>query len=552
MHKIKINGILTGNQAHIAEEFNKYFASIGKKLNDDLPPSSIDPLSYLTGDYLNSMNVMQASEFDIISIIKTLPNKKATMDQISVEIIKENAELLAPALKTLFNKSIDTGIFPHAFKHATVIPIYKNGSHAEINNYRPISLLNIFSKIFEKLIKKTLVSFLNTNHIISNCQFRFQSGLSTFDAHNELSTFLYKNLDKGDKVLALFIDFRKAFDTVPHDILLKKLYHYGIRGSILKWFQSYLTGRTQSTRFGEHTSSNTPISVGLPQGSVLGPILFNIYINDLSNISEILKCILFCDDSTLYLKEKNINTLIEKANIELHKLYAWVIANRLTINTDKTVAIVFSTRKILNVPLLFIKNGTSYDVIKRVSTTKFLGVHYDEHLNFKHHISFLSGKLSKLAGMIFSIKDYLPRHILKVIYNAHVNSVLSYNTPIWCCNYKNNIKPIELLQKKIIRNITKSDYLEHTKPLFKQSKILTVVDMNRLYMGSQYKKFPVKYVNPLRRSHQQNTRHYHSLLPIQHSLRLVGNSFRVQGPKNYNSIPLNIRSCRTIYGFKRN
>ena len=236
----------------------------------------------------------------------------------------------------------------------------------------------------------------------------------------------------------------------------------------------------------------------------------------------------------------------------MHKLYAWVIANLLTINTDKTVAIIFSTRKILNVPLLFIKNGTSYDVIKRVTTTKFLGVHYDEHLNFKQHISILSGKLSKLAGMILSIKDFLPKHILRLIYNAHVNSLLSYNTPIWCCNYKNNIKPVQLLQKKIIRNITKSDYLEHTMPLFKQCKILTIMDINKLFMGSQYQKFPAKYVNPLRRSHQQNTRHYHSLLPIQHSLRLVGNSFLVQGPKNYNSIPMDIRSCRTIFGFKRN
>ena len=319
-------------------------------------------------------------------------------------------------------------------------------------------------------MKKTLTAYLDTYNIISQNQFGFQASKSTFDALDTFSEFLYKNLDKGEKILSIFIDFKKAFDTVPHSILLEKLEYYGIRGPILNWFASYLTDRSQSTRYGDQVSNPAKISVGLPQGSVLGPLLFNIFINDLSNISEVMNLLKFCDDSTMYLKHKDINELIYIANCELHKLNDWVLANRLTINTDKTVAMLFSTRKITDIPLLFIRNNFTYDIIKRVEYTKFLGVYYDEQLRFKKHISFLCGKMSKLAGMFYSLRWILPRNILRQVYNAHVNSLLNYNTPIWCCNYPNNLKPLIVLQKKILGNVTKSYFLAHTQLLFKLSK----------------------------------------------------------------------------------
>ena len=311
------------------------------------------------------------------------------------------------------------------------------------------------------------------------------------------------------------------------------------------------SGRSQRTKYGEHLSETLPINIGLPQGSVLGPLLFNIYINDLANISEIMKLILWCDDSTLYLSDKNTSSLIEKANTELHNLYTWVTANRLTINTEKTVAILFSTRKVNNIPTLFIKNNMTYDIINRVSSTKFLGIHYDERLNFTKHINVLSGKLSKLAGMIYSLHQILPTHILKKIYNAHVNSLLNYNTPIWCCNYTSHIKPIHLLQKRIIRNVTKSKFDAHSLPLFKDTKILTIFDVNKLYMGAQFKKWTEKYISPLRADHNLNTRNSHILRPPQHGLSLVRNSFFVQGPMNYNLIPLQFKLCKTLSSFKR-
>ena len=193
----------------------------------------------------------------------------------------------------------------------------------------------------------------------------------------------------------------------------------------------------------------------------------------------------------------------------------------------------------------------SYDLIKRVHHTKFLGIHYDEQLNFKHHINILSSKLSKLAGMFHSLHSYLPTSILKLIYNAHVNSLLYYNTPIWCCNYKYTIKPIHMLQKRMVRNITKSDFLANSKPLFKRTNILTIYDLNKLYMGLQFYKHPEKYIAPLRPGHELNTRNAAILRPPQHGLTLVRNSFLVQGPFNYNSIPLEIKVLKTVTSFKK-
>ena len=314
---------------------------------------------------------------------------------------------------------------------------------------------------------------------------------------------------------------------------------------------SYLSDRSQRTKFGDHLSDTCPIDVGLPQGSVIGPWLFNLYINDLATFSDTLNTTLFCDDSTLYLSDKNINSLYHRANTELHRLNTWVIANRLTINTDKTVAMLFSTRKIKNVPLLLIKNNYTYDIIKRVQSTKFLGILYDENLSFKPHISSLTRKLSKLAGMFYTLHSFLPSRILQIIYNAHVNSALNYNTPIWCCNYRNNIEPLLKIQKRIIRNVTKSDYLAHSKPLFKKSKALNIYDINKLYMGCQFFKNPSKYITPLRANHQHFTRNENILRPIQHSLSLVHNSFLIQGPLNYNDVPPNIKLTKSITSFKK-
>ena len=338
-----------------------FFVNIGPDLEKKLPMVETNPLEYMIERNANDMQVPHASIQDVFSVINTLKNKKCNINDFSPHIIKSYSHLLALPIAQLFNQSITLGMFPQILKRASVIPLYKKGQKTDVNNYRPISLLNIFSKIFEKMMKKYLVDFIDRNNILSPSQFAFQKKKSTEDDLKLFSSKIYKELDSSSNVLSIFIDFKKAFDTVPHNILLNKLDHYGIRGGVKNWLADYLRNRDQTTVYENHQSSSKKTTIGVPQGSVLGPILFLLFINDLPNISKLLFTILFADDATLTVCGKNPVQLIEIANSELLKLHTWCLANRLSINTLKTYYIIFANRSPINLPPLLIKSNCRYE-----------------------------------------------------------------------------------------------------------------------------------------------------------------------------------------------
>ena len=348
------------------------------------------------------MNIPIVTGSDIVKAISALKNKKCPVDEIPVKIIKENKNLLAEPLAKLFNDSIKDGVFPNRFKLAKIIPIHKSGSKTNISNYRPISILPVFSKIFEIIMKNFLMNYLNSQRILNNRQFGFRPGLNTFDAINVFTSDLHDALNKHKSIISIFIDFSKAFDTVDPNILIDKLRHYGIRGCVENWFNSYLTGRSHCTAYNNSKSSTKPIHLGVPQGSILGPILFLIYINDISNASTAFNTIQFADDSTLYMIGENPTDLIYRANLELSAFSEWCLANRLTINTDKTFYMLFTntTTKYQPLPRLTILDKD----ITQVSKTKFLGVTFDNNLTFKYHISNLCLKLSWSIALLLKIK----------------------------------------------------------------------------------------------------------------------------------------------------
>lgn len=451
-------------------------------------------------------------------------------------------------MSILFNQSIQYGKFPQCFKHATVIPLYKKGTKTDIGNYRPISLLNVFSKIFEKLMKKFLVNFFENKSVISPAQFGFRRGLSTFNALHSFTEEIYAALDSQLSLLSIYIDFTKAFDTVRHDILLRKLRHYGIRGIIHDWFRDYLSNRTQSTRFHNHVSAQQPIHYGVPQGSVLGPILFLIYINDIAHIFTNLKTILFADDSTLYLTGENPTNMLLSAIQDLETLHKWCASNRLTINLQKTFYMLFTNKPLLDLPPLIYNNSE----IKRTNQHTLLGITFDDNMSFKHHIANLIIKLSRIISLLFKVKDFMTISVLKILYNAHVLPHFQYCTPIWSNTYPTHLLPLFRLQKRIIRIITNSDYFDHTQPLFKETRILKLFDLNKLQIGI----FMYKQLNNGNVSTQQSLHDYptrtrdHLRVPL-HNLTLFQHSLAYSGPKTWNSIPSNIQSLPTLYAFKK-
>ena len=307
-------------------------------------------------------------------------------------------------------------------KIAKVIPLYKNDNNMMVNNDRPISILPVFSKLLERLMYNRLISFINQHKLLNKFQFGFRSQRSTNIALIYLVDKIAKAIDEKEIVLGVFLDFSKAFDTINHKKLFSKLNHYGIRGVALDWIQSYLNNRSQFVCFNDVNSRYSNITCGVPQGSILGPLLFLIYINDFSYIATLLFTILFADDTNIFLQGKNIDDLVKQMNLELSKIVMWLEVNRLSLNIKKTHFMIFATGnhsihkyneinqdiKINNIP------------IDRVHSTKFLGVYKDSKFNWSEHIKYIKGKLFKIIGIICKAGTLLNRSTLVTLYNSFV------------------------------------------------------------------------------------------------------------------------------------
>ena len=334
-----INNTLVTDSEVIANEFNNFFVSIGPTLASNITCSK-DPLTYVNG-IANSIVVPNVICMDVRTVISSLKNSCPGFDGIPSFVANQCIDNFIEPLTYIINMSFMEGVLPSELKLAKVVPIFKSGDSTKMSNYRPISILSFFSKIFEKLTYNIVNNFLYKNDIIYKYQFGFRKKHSTQHAIITLVDRITSSLDSGDLVIGVFLYLKKAFDTVDHQILTKKLFSYGIRGNTLKWFQSYLTDRSQYVTYDGIESKVLPIKYGVPQGSILGPLLFIIYMNDIFNVSNFPFTILYADDTCVTLDGKSLENLITLMNQELHLLYIWLQSNKLTLNVQKTYYIIF-------------------------------------------------------------------------------------------------------------------------------------------------------------------------------------------------------------------
>ena len=307
-------------------------------------------------------------------------NKSSRPDGISPRILKDNNvnDFIEP-LKYIFNLSLEQSVVPDQMKVAKVVPIYKKENTQIASNYHPISLLSIFNKLLEQIIYKCIYYFVDKYQVLHKHQFGFKKNHSTTQAVLEVVDKCYKNLDDGNKALGIYFDLQKAFDCINHDILLAKLENYGIRGSMHAWLQNYLYNRKQYTVVNNISSDTASIKYGVPQGSVLGPLLFLIYVNDISNVITDNSLKLFADDTNLFLFDKKLIELEKRANCCLEKMDTWFKCNKLSLNIDKTCYTLFASRaQDCNNSLNLFINGCN---IKKTVSCKYLGLIIDEHLN---------------------------------------------------------------------------------------------------------------------------------------------------------------------------
>jgi len=541
------NTVLT-NKSVISNEFNRFFASVSHT-NDDRATNTQqgDFINYLTPNITSTFSFTMVNANDIVNVCNELESKQSKgHDGLSPALLKKIVCIIKEPLALIFNQSVMNGIFPCELKLSKITPLFKKNNPEHFDNYRPIAILPAISKIFEKVMHKQIYQYFSSHNLLFNSQYGFRTNHSTELAALHLCSEISKKLDNKETPFSVFLDLSKAFDLLDHHILLSKLNHYGFDAMSLALCKNYLTNRKQFVCYEQETSDTIEILKGVPQGSILGPLFFIIYINDIYLSSAKLNFILFADDTTAFstLENFDINKNDDTVQIgnainqELNKIDAWIVANKLKLNTSKTKAMCFHIKqKDIKYPKLFLNNAE----VELVKHFNFLGIIIDESLEWSTHINSLSTKLSRTIGVINRLKNFLPLHTLKTLYYSLFASHLTYGIILW--GYTN--AKVFTIQKKAIRLISNAPRLAHTEPLLRQHGILKYADIISL----QEHKFFYKFMNHLlpdysqtlidlfRKNHGLNTRINMVLQPVHTRLLFCSKTFKVNIVRNINASP---------------
>jgi hypothetical protein len=494
------NGVRITDNEEISSFLNEHFTTIAGKIADEIHPTDRPPdelLDEVEHQFIFELFTTQS----LVEIVSKMPNKDSKdSDFLSNNFVKKIINEIAEPLSHVLNCSLNNGEVPIQLKTAKVIPIFKlkkalKDEHLNPLFYRPISLLPIFSKILGKKVAENLMNFLNASNILVENQYGYQKKKSTFHPIVHLLNRISTSLNKGETAIAVFCDLQKAFDTCNPEVLLKKLNKMGLRGKELLWFKSYLENREQYVYVNGSKSGKRQVKIGVPQGSILGPILFLCYINDLpKSTREFLE--IFADDTVGVFSGINLQDLVVKINAELQNLCLWFRSNQLSLHPEKTKFMVFSNNEknvdfeSLNICLNYNDVGKNDpSLIKKmgyinseseIPAIKYLGVYIDPKLNFKYHIEKIKKTLSRSLYIIRKSSNLLSEKALLTLYYSMVDCHLIYCSQIYSCGMESAIQPLVLQQKKAIRLICKAKYNEHTEPLFKKKRILPLPELVKI------------------------------------------------------------------------
>ena len=435
---LKINNTIIQDYQAIADNFNDYFASIAQHTVDSLNmfygSSQKNYQDFLDETIETDFNFEETSEETVLGLLKKnfFFNTKGH-DQISNQLLKCVKNEIAKPLTFIINQTLRTGCYPDKLKIASVRPFYKKGDKQGIENYRPISILPSVSKFFEKIIHSQLVNYFVQNKLLSDTQYGYRSGCSTEFASMELSDRIYNYLGNCQIPFAVFLDLSKAFDTLDHNILLHKLDHYGIRGVAKQLFESYITNRQQFVQINNIRSKVITTNIGVPQGSVLGPIIFNIYIyiyiyiNDLHTCTNNFDIINYAEDTTLISTINQFDNhgtgMNDNINNELRNVHNWLLAQRTSLNVSKTRFMMFYMPQ-KNVPSLKLSRCNLN--IEEVDHFNFLGLIIDKNMKWHTHVQKVANKIRNVNGILHKFKYVFPHRILILIYTSLIESHINY------------------------------------------------------------------------------------------------------------------------------
>ena len=537
-----------------ATNFNVFFANVGNELAKNILRPTSSTVINMPASRMSSCVFLPTDYCEVVNIIQSLKlSNSVGHDDVATKILKASGNIIAPILVSLINNSLRHGIFPRSLKIAKVLPIFKTGDKSCYSNYRPISLLPCISKIYEKIIHSRLTGYMSTIGIPSNNQYGFRKNSSTFMAIANFLNDLTTSIDKKFSSIGVFIDLSKAFDTVDHVILLKKLYLYGVRGIQYDLMKSYLSDRQQYVIFNNVASDKIPVTCGIPQGSILGPLLFLIYIDDIQTCSQTLKFILFADDTNIFLSASNINDLFLTLNKELVHLNNWFRYNKLSLNIKKSHYMLFGNNQ-----------KSSHEVVidglklLPVTSTKFLGVIIDDKLNWKPHINFIISKINKNAAVIRRIRYKINSRTALKLYDSMILPHISYCAITWAAISHNKLKKIHIIQKKVLRVVLCANRLAPSKPIFRQLQRLTIFDIHKMqvaiFMFSNLKGYTPNlfpdYFLTNSQIHSHFTRSAAKLRLERVRTNLRTQSLALIGPTIWNNIPDHLKQSVSLRVFK--
>ncbi|XP_046685907.1 uncharacterized protein LOC124371605 [Homalodisca vitripennis] len=539
--KLTINGQLIEDTYAVAEQFNDYFANIAKYTIDRNNGTARRPVELPGGTHTSELRSLRpTTQEELRSIIKSLKSKNsAGIDDISTKVLKHCAEELICPLTDIFNKSFNEGHVPSALKISKIYPKFKTGSRTELSNYRPISLLPTVAKLCEKVVLTRLLEHCTLNNLITSSQHGFVKGKSTTTAMIELLESVIDSLENGNLTTAIFLDFSKAFDCLGHDLILKKLNALGVTATALKWFESYLKDRSQVVEIKSTVKGTTkafrsqplPIQRGVPQGSVLGPVLFILFTNDLPEyLSEYTKTLMYADDTTLILDNHSPENLCLNAYIAVNMAYQYCDGNDLVVNPSKTSQLGFGRRS---------GQINSLPEVNLVDQTKFLGVLVDSNLSWTPHIDQLCNRLNSSLYALKQIKAIGDLTTARTAYFALFETHIRYGLAVWGGTSKTNMNRILILQKKAIRILANLHPLESCREAFPTLNILTVT---ALYIQELVMYVDGENLTRLEDIHYYNTRNSTMYQLPTHHLTQYEKKPTYMGRKLSNCLPTEIRT----------
>ena len=550
----------------VCNTFNNFFTTVASTLVDKLPPCpGIYGWTHIQSFY-KSLNVpstgfqmSQVTEDSVLKILSSVNPSKATgLDQLSPKFIKDGAKLISSPLAHIVNLSLTSGIIPNDLKSARVTPIYKKNSKLEPGNYRPVSILSTISKLFERIVYNQLDQYLCEHKLLYEYQSGFRSSYSTDTCLVHLIDYLKLEQDKGNFIGMVLLDLQKAFDTVDHEILLRKLEALGVQNQSVDWFKSYLQERQQVVEISGTSSKPSTITCGVPQGSILGPLLFLIYVNDISSAVK-CKLLLYADDSALIVAGNNTEEIQHSLSRELESIREWLIDNKLSLHLGKTEAILFGSKRKLN------KNQTiqvqcAGNTLTCRSHVKYLGVNLDQSLSGDSIAEGVIRKSNAKLKFLYRQAKNLDLQTKKLLVSALLQCHYDYASASWYSGLTKKFKSrLQCSQNKIVRFLLNAPPRTHVGATeFSLVRMLPVelrtkqLKLNLVFnvVNGTAPPYLTKSFNLTRNIHRINTRSSTSSLHVPHVKAFGKSSFMFTGIKAWNELPSHIQCTQSKSQFK--